>query len=944
MTNSSNYRIDANDVLKQTNDGLTVILNYYPDAIDCVDGKKTHFRARNEKTPSARLTRAPESNIWVVTDFGGDQVSRNAIEIVRMEEGLSFYEALKFIVEKFNLEIEGATKSDLLRAKFTKRPASKDEREGEVTFKIRLDGMYEDGAKPKFFDYELKEVLGPHVTPEVCQELNLYPLESYTRIKDRQAMTFESTEKYPIFMIDEGDFQKIYQPLSIDKKFRFQYAGNRPKTYVFGLDFVRNCYEAGKAAAQNDDEEFKLPRIIICMGDRDAINVRSLSRDNYVIWLNSESQSINGPLYKELMTMTDNLYQVPDLDVTGRKHGIHQALKFLDLKTVWLPQELTKIRDWRGNFCKDVTDYIKRENGRAKKDFEQLISVAPTARFWDEIPVYVKDSFSHMKYEFNNVHAYYFLNMLGVYRFRNKNEKTGYIYIKIDDHIVREVEPVDIKNLVNDFLENRRKQARLRNMVYKTPQLSEGSLCNIGMTEIDFTDFEKEYQYLFFSNKTWKVTSKEIIEMKANEGDRYVWEDEVIDKKAKLLNDFFTITKIEAEDGLEELDIKIHNKECLFFRYLIQTSRIHWQKELEDSFASNPDGKEAQSYAQEHRFSIDGPNLSEEERYEQKMHLINKIYALGYLLHRYKDPSKPWAVFAMDNKISEEDESHGGAGKSICFKAPKFFMKTVEFNGRNKKLTDNPHIYENVTVHTDYILIDDADRYLNFEFFFKPLTGDLDVNPKGTRQYSIPFAEAPKFCITSNYTMRKIDPSTERRLLYTVFSDYYHYNSNNEYRQHRNPYDDFGKNLFDDFTEDEWNLFFNFMAQCIKFYLSHPSKIDPPMKNVQMRNLKSVFGDAFGNWAEIYFTQDRLNTEIGKAAAFKDYQDVTNMHKATINNFTKRLKAWCKYHGHTYNPESKTNNGNRIIKTIDSQSVEMIYIQTADRQDEFQSQINQMEF
>ena len=93
-------------------------------------------------------------------------------------------------------------------------------------------------------------------------------------------------------------------------------------------------------------------------------------------------------------------------------------------------------------------------------------------------------------------------------------------------------------------------------------------------------------------------------------------------------------------------------------------------------------------------------------------------------------------------------------------------MKSVTLSGRNRKLTDNPHIYDRVTEYTDMVLIDDANAYLDFDFFFDVVTGDMTVNPKNNKSYEIPFEKAPKFCITSNYTLRKVDPSTEGRMLF----------------------------------------------------------------------------------------------------------------------------------------------------------------------------------
>jgi hypothetical protein len=260
-------------------------------------------------------------------------------------------------------------------------------------------------------------------------------------------------------------------------------------------------------------------------------------------------------------------------------------------------------------------------------------------------------------------------------------------------------------------------------------------------------------------------------------------------------------------------------------------------------------------------------------------------------------------------------------------------MKSVMLPGRNQKLTDNPHIYDRVTEHTDYILIDDADQYLNFNFFFEPLTGPLVVNPKNNQSYEIPFEHVPKFAITSNYTLRNIDPSTEGRILYTVFSDYYHVRTDDsDYKDDRSVNDDFGKNLFLDYTEEEWNLDFNFFAACLRFFLSIPSpkKINPPMDNVTKRNLKTEMGEAFENWADVYFSAGNGNTDalISKEYAMKDFIESSNQHKWTTNKFTRSLKAWCRYNDYIFNPDAFKNTSGRIVRKIENKATDMIYIQT----------------
>jgi hypothetical protein len=287
----------------------------------------------------------------------------------------------------------------------------------------------------------------------------------------------------------------------------------------------------------------------------------------------------------------------------------------------------------------------------------------------------------------------------------------------------------------------------------------------------------------------------------------------------------------------------------------------------------------------------------------------------------------------MDHRIGGDGESHGGSGKSLAYKAVRLFMKAVALDGRNPKLTDDQFIYSNVTKHTDMILVDDCNQYLNFQFFFAPLTGDLTVNPKQTARYEIPYKDVPKFVLTSNFVVRNLDSSTERRLIYSVFSDYYHENSSSFYKQARQPKDDFGKNILNhEFTEQEWNDFYNFMLQCCQFYMNH-SKIEPPMDNVEQRNLKSIMGEAFHEWADVYFSEDSGKRDIlvDKVEAFEDFKRSTRS-QWTSQKFSKALQAWVKYYHWVLNPKGFQNGQGRIIRKLEKEgslrSVEMVYIHT----------------
>ena len=930
------------DIFDKTDGGLLIILDYYPNAAKSANGSGKSFKIReSEKTASASLKKLSDG-VWVVTDFGGDSVSRNGIQVCMLEEGISYHKACELLGAKY--QIEGA-KMQVFTPLISKRPLKKTEKPGDYFFEYCTS-----------FTPEMLKILGPRINESHCAEYKLKNCKSFTYCKENEAVVTTATNEYPIFVFDFGDWQKIYQPNSFEKQFRFRYAGLKPKTYTWGLDIIEKEFKKRKKKQEDlqyddfdedDDKNAKkkkfdprLDRIFLTSGGSDALNLRSF--EEFPIWKNSESEIITFDEYKTLKIYAKEIIYLGDLDSTGVKQGVEIGLRYLDIKLLWLPQKLKEYRDKRGNPCKDFKDYVQvfynEKNSSFINGFNKLIDNALPLQFWTE---YIGTN-KKINYNVSNTRLYHFLSMLGFGRYETEANKEGYIFVKKEGSIIRILQPYQIENFVHEFLELRGMNPDLRDFVYRSPQLSEKSLSKLPKLNIDFTDANRETQYLFFTKKVWKITGEGITEYKQGEVDKYVWEDKIIDFEIKKTEPPFIITK--DQDG--DYDIQITEKDCWFQNYLINTSRVHWRKDLEDSFDGKPQ-KEADEYFQKHKFDLEGPNLSMDEVYEQKLHMINKIFSIGYLLHKYKNYGKPWAVFAMDNKVSDLGESHGGSGKSICYGPGihPILKRRVYLKGRDPKLTQNDFIYHEVNEDTDYLLIDDSTQYLNFDFFFSEITGSLKVNPKNGSPFEIPFEKSPKFVFTSNFALRNVDPSTARRLLITVFSDYYHGFNEEEYKQVRKVSDDFdGSNLFTDFDYKQWNLYYNFCAYCLQFYLSTDEKINPPMDNVTKRTLQAEMGEAFMGWADGFFgstdiddtgivSYKYLNTDFAKEDAFEDFLKNTKQNKWTPTKFKKAVSAYCRYNQWVFNPKEMHNNGNRIIKTINNKSQEVFYIDNTKEQE-----------
>lgn len=958
--------------------GLAYIFERYPNAKGCENSRKK-FAVRAENSPSASLKQLSDGR-WIVTDFGGDSKGRDAIKIAMFEDSIDFKEAIHRVAAFYN--VAGA-KSDDIRATFNEWVALPDEQEGSINVKFKELELHE--IKAVLTESAYKALGKEEKRFEAAKQLFAYyhfkALSSFTMTKEGVTREWTANERFPILYIDEGEFGKIYKPFD-DKKYRFMYRGNKPKNFIHGLqqhtDFVKSKQSEESDAdyeKMSDDEKEKarkksrekIPEIIMCSGGSDAINCAALGYK--VVWRNSESEEFRGEDYKSLEKLTDCIMNLPDIDATGIDAGHKLAMQYLDMKTIWLPEEMLSEKDATGKpLKKDLRDWLRmpsKENpykSNGEWEFKQLVQTSLMYRFWDYELKLNKDGdpirkFGRFVYEYkpSNVRMYNFLYRNGFARYILPNENDRFIFVQVQKGVVKEVTWEVMKDFVNKFLANINGNEDLRNSFYRSPQLSESSLSNLQQTTLDFCHYGPDFQYLFFEKNSWRVTANGIEDIKQAANGKVVWEKKILkQQKSTVLPEPFVIKREPNGDW----DIEVKDNSCLFLQFIIQTARVHWRKELEERlrFAELYDTaakqekyiqennltkddlksllgisyKDQKEYLEKYRFAIDGQHLTDEEVHDQKIHLINRIYCIGYVLHRFKFRNRPWAVWTMDNKLSNDGEAHGGAGKSILTFAIKLFLQTFILPGRQLDSGKMDFIFDGLTPEHDLILSDDTSQYADFRSFYEHITSDMVVGRKGLKSVTIPFTESPKFWFNSNFGDRQTEPSDLRRKIYTVFSDYYHKNTDEcEYLEDREPKDDFGKQLFDDFTPDEWNKFYNTMARCLQFYLSTTERINPPSGNVQKRNLISTMGEAFRAWADSYFAQEgrRLDEFVVRRIAQESFF-AYNKTKITPQAFMKKLKAWCGFNKYTLNPDEHKNSGGRIMRKYEDDTEEFIFIKS----------------
>jgi hypothetical protein len=214
--------------------------------------------------------------------------------------------------------------------------------------------------------------------------------------------------------------------------------------------------------------------------------------------------------------------------------------------------------------------------------------------------------------------------------------------------------------------------------------------------------------------------------------------------------------------------------------------------------------------------------------------------ALGYLIHSYKDKTHQKAIIFNDQEI--DDNPNGGSGKSIMINALKAFKNVVVIDGK-KYDNKGDFVYQRVSIDSQVLAFDDVRRNFNFEDLFPLITEGVTVNRKNKDEIFIPFERSPKILITTNYIIKGTGHSHERRRHEIEFFQYFN--------AKRTPIQQYGRLLFDDWNEADWNRFDNFMVFNLQNYLES-GLVAAPLENASRKRYIQETCSEFVEFMEDY--------------------------------------------------------------------------------------------
>lgn len=275
---------------------------------------------------------------------------------------------------------------------------------------------------------------------------------------------------------------------------------------------------------------------------------------------------------------------------------------------------------------------------------------------------------------------------------------------------------------------------------------------------------------------------------------------------------------------------------------------------------------------------------------------------IGYLLHSYKNSANNKAIILNDEKIS--DNPNGGSGKGLLTTAIGKMKNLSIIDGKNFDF-NKAFPYQTVSTDAQVLAFDDAKKNFKFEQLFSLITEGITLEYKGKDAIKLSVEDSPKILISTNYTIKSEGGSFERRMFEVELSNYFNNN--------HSPKDQFGSMLFDNWSDEEWQLFDKFMINCLQFYLEN-GLVGYEHVNLEIRKLNNATSQEFVDFMveQELFNGQRINYKELRNQFMNDYEDY-RMHKWFNQKiFNSWLARYVEYKGFDY--KSISSNGVRFYE------------------------------
>jgi hypothetical protein len=209
---------------------------------------------------------------------------------------------------------------------------------------------------------------------------------------------------------------------------------------------------------------------------------------------------------------------------------------------------------------------------------------------------------------------------------------------------------------------------------------------------------------------------------------------------------------------------------------------------------------------------------------------------IGYLLCTYKNRSNNKAIILNDEIITQNPE--GGTGKGLFVQGVSEIRKTHIIDGKSHNDKAN---FQNQSVSLDdkILVFDDIPKNFNFENQFSLITEGITIRKLYSDPIKLSVQDSPKIVLSTNYAVKGEGNSHDRRRHEVEIAQYY--------GGKLTPEDEFGRQLFDEWNNEDFTKFDNYMVYCIQVFLKN-GLIKQNTKNLKLRKFIAETAMEFYEW------------------------------------------------------------------------------------------------
>lgn len=278
---------------------------------------------------------------------------------------------------------------------------------------------------------------------------------------------------------------------------------------------------------------------------------------------------------------------------------------------------------------------------------------------------------------------------------------------------------------------------------------------------------------------------------------------------------------------------------------------------------------------------------------------------IGYVLHSYKDPSKPFAPILAEE--TDDEAKGGGTGKGIFFQAIGKLIPVVRIDGKNFR-PDKTFAFQRVGLGTKLVVIEDCPKNVDFEKYYPTITEGMTIERKNQDEVFLKYNESPKIAFTTNYTIANTAEHAKRRQRVLEFAPFF----NSKFT----PMDFFGETMFTDWDNDEMQLFYNYLFYCVQLYLVNGVMTVDNSDKLRRKQIKMQFGEEFLEyWEQLEKDKIYLLSDEWKSFLLRNEMDKKDY---SLKRFTKGLKIGSEIMGIGYiGSENRQNNNLKQFTLVD---------------------------